>query len=53
MTYEIFCITLFFSTAVIPLIMTVFLVLVGIDHLAERKRERAEKEAIQRKQKEW
>lgn len=38
MSYEIFCLTLFLSTSIIPFVLLTFLVLTGINHLADRKK---------------
>ena len=43
MNYEIFCITLFFSTAIIPFFMLFYLVLTGISYLIDRKKMKDEK----------
>lgn len=38
MSYEIFCLTLFLSTAIIPFALLAFLALTGINYLADRKK---------------
>lgn len=38
MSYEIFCLTLFLSSAIIPFALLAFLALTGINHLADRKK---------------
>ena len=43
MSYEIFCLTLFLSTAIIPFVLLAFLVLTGINYLADRKKVKEEK----------
>ena len=53
MNYEIFCITLFFSTAIIPFVLLTSLILTGISYLADRKRERAEQEALKEIVESW
>ena len=43
MSYEIFCLTLFLSTAIIPFALLAFLVLTGINYLADSKKVKEEK----------